>query len=49
MRTWEQKWLARSEPDFADALERDAHAVVADRHIEVDFNSEPLQIPVMDR
>ena len=29
--------------DFADALERDARAVVADRHLEVDFNSEPLQ------
>jgi retinol-binding protein 3 len=38
-----------SPSDFADALERDAHAVVADRHIEVDFNSEPLQTPTMDR
>jgi hypothetical protein len=38
-----------SPSDFADALQRDAHAVVADRHLEVDFNSEPLQTPMMDR
>lgn len=37
-----------SPSDFADALGRDARGVVDDAHIEVDFNSEPMQRPVMD-
>ena len=34
-----------SPSEFASALERDARAVVDDRHIEVDFSSEPAQTP----
>jgi hypothetical protein len=34
-----------SPSEFADALERDARAVVDDRHVEVDFGSEPVQMP----
>jgi hypothetical protein len=34
-----------SPSEFANALERDARAVVNDRHVEVDFSSEPAQMP----
>jgi hypothetical protein len=36
-----------SPSEFANALERDARAVVDDRHIEVDFSSQPAQISMM--
>lgn len=36
-----------SPADFADTLERDARAAVNDPHIEVDFDSEPVQKPTM--
>ncbi|HKN76268.1 MAG TPA: S41 family peptidase [Candidatus Acidoferrum sp.] len=34
-----------SPSEFANALERDARAVVDDRHLEVDFSSEPALMP----
>jgi len=34
-----------SAPEFASALESDARAIVDDRHLEVDFSSEPPQMP----